>query len=209
MIRPKEQIQLFMEWFCRQGVNEFDIHIRLPKTEHEDYKTGQWLWLTHHECVTFEYIKVKLIKWLRHHNLNGADIFFRPHRNGDHKVIFLDDVPTLKAKSILKKYGACAIETHPGNTQVWLKVDSALNIEHRKQAQMILKNIGFTDPGSIAGDHLGRLCGFKSQKRKCWANLMGTSNSNPWCPNLQPNVSLPVRVFCASQNNIVCHQGYI
>jgi len=199
MMRPLEQIQVFINWFCQRGVNDFDIHVRIPKTQNEDYKNGEWVWLTHHECVTFEYIKSKLLGWIKHQNLNGSDIFFRPHKDGEHNVIFLDDVPTSKAKTILKKYGACVIETHPGNTQVWLKVESPLNKEQRKQAQLILKDLGFTDPGSIAGDHLGRLCGLKSQKRKCWVNFVGQSNLKPWIPNIK-SASLPFRVFCASKN---------
>jgi len=195
-----EQIQIFIGWFCQQGVNYFDIHVRKPKTRDADYKTGEWIWLTHHECVSFEYIKSKLLGWLRHQNLNGSDIFFRPHKDGKHNVIFLDDVPTTKAKMILKKYGSCVIETHPGNTQVWLKVDNPLDSGQRKQAQILIKDLGYTDPGSVAGDHLGRLCGLKSQKRKCWVNFIGKSNLIPWMPDLQSKPSLPLGVFCASKN---------
>ena len=205
-MKPTDQIQTFLAWFYRLGVNAFDIHVRMPLTPSEDYKKGNWIWITQHEGLNCEYIHSRLLGWIKQKNANGADIYFRPHKDGSHRVVFLDDVQTAQAIFILKKYGACVIETHPGNTQVWLSVDRALTKDQRKQAQIFLKNLGFTDPGSVSGDHLGRLCGLRSQKRKCWVNLLGTSDLRPWSPNLNwcsAQSHLPLRGgSCASQKSI-------
>ncbi len=196
-MKPIDQIRVFLAWFCRQGVDTFDIHVRMPRTPGQDYKNGDWIWLTNHEDVTCGHIISRLIGWLRQKNAKGSDVFFRPHKNGCHNVIFLDDIPTNRAKAVLRKYGGCVIETHPGNTQVWLKVDRKLTAPQRKQAQIILKDLGFTDPGSVSGDHLGRICGFMSQKRKCWVNLLDTSDTKPWTPDIRASASLPPRGACA------------
>lgn len=199
-MKPVDQVRTFLLWFYRKGVDSFDIHLRSPQTPGEDYKTGKWIWLTQHEAVSADQIMSRLMDWLRYHNAKGSDIFFRPHRKGRHKVIFLDDISTSTARAICKKYGSCIVETHPGNTQVWLTVDKKLCTEQRKQAQVQIKDLGLSDPGSISGDHLGRLCGFQSQKRKCWVNLVGTSEKPPFTPNLTSPPSLPLSGgFCASK----------
>jgi hypothetical protein len=107
---PLTQIKTFLAWFYNQAVESFDIHLKIPKRPGEDYKTGDWIWLTHHEGVSAMDITQRLMGWIRQKNANGGDIYFRPHKNGRHKVIFLDDIPIHKARAILKKYGACVIE---------------------------------------------------------------------------------------------------
>ena len=201
-MKPIDQVRTFLLWFFRQGVNCFDIHVRSPQTPGEDYKSEKWIWLTQHEAVSADQVMSRLMGWLKYKNAKGSDIFFRPHKNGCHQVIFLDDISSSTAQTICKKYGSCVVETHPGNTQIWLKVDKKLCIGQRKQAQVQIKDLGLTDPGSISGDHLGRLCGLQSQKRKCWVNLVGTSERRPWSPNLETSPSLPPSGgFCASKNN--------
>ena len=205
-MKPIDQVRTFLLWFSRQGVDCFDIHIRSPRTPGEDYKTGKWIWLTQHEAVSAKQIISRLMGWLRYKNAKGSDVFFRPHKNGCHQVIFLDDIPSDMAQTICKKYGSCVIETHPGNTQIWLKVDQKLSVEQRKQAQVQIKDLGLSDPGSVSGDHLGRLCGFQSQKRNCWVNLVSTSQRPPWSPNLESSPSLPPSGgFCASKNTPTSH----
>lgn len=201
-MKPIDQIRAFLLWFSRQGVDFFDIHVRSPQTPDQDYKTGKWIWLTQHEAVCADQIMSRLMGWLKYKNATGSDVFFRPHKNGEHQVIFLDDISTSTAQAICKKYGSCIVETHPGNTQIWLKVDKKLSLEQRKQAQVQIKDLGLSDPGSISGDHLGRLCGFQSQKRKCWVNLVDTSKRQPWSPKLDTSPSLPPSGgFCASTNS--------
>jgi hypothetical protein len=198
-MKPIDQIRAFLAWFCCLGIDSFDIHVRMPRMPGQDYKTGEWVWLTNHEDMTCGHIISRLVGWMRQKNANGSDIFFRPHRGGRHNVIFLDDIPTNRARAVLRKYGGCVIETHPGNTQIWLKVDRKLTAPERKRAQIILRDLGFTDPGSVSGDHLGRICGFVSQKRKCWVNLVGTSDMKPWSPDMRISSCLPAGRACASK----------
>ncbi len=191
LLKPFEQQKSFFDWFNIIGVETFDIHVRKPKTSCEDYKTGDWFWLTNNENITAEYIKKKLLSWIRYENTKGSDIYFRPHKEGIHPVIFLDDIPIDKALKVAKKYTACVIETSSGNTQVWLATNKPLDKNFRKAAQSILKDLGYSDPGSISGDHLGRLCGVQSRKHNTWVNLLKTSKIKPWTPNFAKSNSLP------------------
>jgi len=185
-----DQIKAFLSWFCQHGVIFFDIHIRKPKGVNEDYNTGNWVWITHNENVSAEYIQTKLLPWIKYENANGSDIYFRPHKDAAQPVIFLDDVPVGSALKVAKKYTACVVETSTNNTQVWLATDKRLNKDRRKIAQRFLKDKGYTDPGSISGDHLGRLCGVKSLKHKTWVNLLKASIVKPYCPVI--NFSSPI-----------------
>jgi len=188
-MKPIEQIHEFLNWFFLQGVHAFDIHIRKPKTPNEDYKTGNWIWLTHNENITLKYIQNKMLSWIKYENSNGADIYFRPYKDGVHPVIFLDDIPINNALKIAKKYTACIIETSLNNTQVWLSTNNPLDKSSRKAAQILLKDKGYSDPGSISGDHLGRLCGVKSHKHGSWVNLIQTSTVKPYLPDLKKSQS--------------------
>jgi hypothetical protein len=181
-MKPMDQIQTFLKWFSHQGVNAFDIYVRKPKSSKEDYKTGKWIWLNYNENVSADYIQNKLMMWIKYENAKGSDIYFRPYRDGKHAVIFLDDVPCDKALNVAKKYTACVVETSCNNTQIWLAIDKPLDKNDRKLAQRFLKNKGYTDSGSISGDHLGRLCGVKSQKHASWVNLIKTSIVKPYFP---------------------------
>jgi len=186
-MKPMDQIQTFLKWFTHQGVNAFDIHVRKPKSLNENYKTGEWVWLNYNENVSADYIKNKLIMWIKYENARGSDIYFRPYRNDKHAVIFLDDVPCDKALKVAKKYTACVVETSCNNTQVWLAIDKPLDKNDRKLAQRFLRDKGYTDSGSISGDHLGRLCGVKSQKHVSWVNLVKTSIVKPYSPIIENN----------------------
>jgi hypothetical protein len=179
-MKPIDQIQKFLIWFHHYGVEGFDIHVRKPKTSNEDYKTGNWIWLTKNENIVYKDIQKTLVSWLRCENAHGSDIYFRPHRNGIHPVIFLDDVSIDNALKVAMKYSACVVETSYNNTQIWLATDKPLDKSKRKKAQTLLMKKGYSDPGSISGDHLGRLCGVKSQKHDTWVNLIKTSTVKPY-----------------------------
>ena len=193
MLKPIEQIQMFLNWFCYQGVATFDIHVRKPGSPNEDYKTGNWIWLTHNENVSIKGIRSKLLSWIRMSNAQGSDIYFRPHKDSVHPIIFLDDVPTGKAIKVAKKYTTCVVETSRNNTQIWLATDKALDKDERRIAQKSLSAKGYTDPGSISGDHLGRLCGVKSQKHSSWINLIKISSEKSYTPieDSKSNISPP------------------
>jgi hypothetical protein len=133
-------------------------------------------------------------------NSKGGDVFIRPHGEASHGVIFLDDVPVSKAMTIAKKYSACVVCTSPGNTQIWLATDQKLDKQERKAVQQFFRGIGYTDPGSISGDHLGRICGVQSQKRDCWVNLLQTSLIKKYSPEVLATISCPEGQACALNN---------
>jgi hypothetical protein len=183
-MNPLYQIKAFLAWFLDQGVNAFDLHVRRPKGPNEDYDTDNWVWVTHNENIGAEYIQAKLLPWIKYENVKGSDIFFRPHKDAAHPVIFLDDITVGNAFKVAQKYTACVVETSTKNTQVWLATDKRLHKRYRKTAQKVLRDKGYSDPGSISGDHLGRLCGVKSQKHKTWVNLIRTSVVKPYIPGI-------------------------
>jgi len=197
-MRPIQQIQSMLGWFIQTGVSFFDIHVRVPKFPGADYNSDDWFMITAHEQVNAEKILTKLYSWLRYRNSNGADIFFRPCGAQDQPILFLDDLPLDKAHMVARKYGACIVETSLGNTQVWLATTEYLCLNRRKLAQRHIASLGFSDPGSTSGNHLGRLCGVKSQKRKCWVNLIATTQGQRYIPVLS-DPSLPLGVLCASK----------
>jgi hypothetical protein len=174
---PAEQVRLFLCWFVEGGVRAFDIQLRTPSPLNPD----EWMWLTRqHQGIDAARV-LKLWPWLRHMNAHGADVFFRPAREGLHPVLFLDDLPASEARRVAQKYGAAVIRTSPDNTQVWMRTTHPLNRQERTHAQKHLSSLGWSDPGSISGDHLGRLCGLVSQKRRCWVNALFFSCAPP-CP---------------------------
>lgn len=197
---PKKQIETFLLWFQNLGVMFFDIHIRKPKTPGEDYKQGHWQWLRQNEKVTAGYIQQTLVPWIRYENAHGSDIYFRPHKNNDHAVIFLDDVPYGDAMKIAKKYTACIVETSKNNTQIWLEINRPVDKLSRKSIQVSLKNKGFSDPASISGDHLGRLCGMKSQKHNTWVNLVSATRGQPYKPTIENGNTIQISPLMQYEN---------
>lgn len=195
--KPEHQQSQFLKWFADIGVYSFDVQLRVPNSNH------QWTWLPAHKNVSIGYYFLKLARWGRYMNSKGGDLFLRPHGEVAHSVLFLDDLPVDKAMRVADKYSACVICTSENNTQVWLATDRKLCKDQRKEAQSFLRDVGYTDPGSISGDHLGRFCGVKSQKRNCWVNLLTASHCGRYSPILPPNFSCPVGQACVSSSQAV------
>lgn len=172
---PYAQCRQLLWWFHGIGVERFDLHIRRYPREgdrsHEE-------WITCHEGISTSEI-ISFWSWMRRENANGADIYFRPHGAASHPVIFIDDLDLPTSRKIAKAYASAVVQTSPNNTQVWIQTDRSLDVNERKQAQANLTKRGFGDPGSTSGDHLGRMCGFFSQKRRSWVNLILFSTPEP------------------------------
>jgi RepB DNA-primase from phage plasmid len=171
-----KQLRRQIHWFCSNGIHHVDLAIRVPKQPGIDYRSPDWSWRMHRNIVTDE-IQKSWQAWIRHMNATGSDIYIRPHGEGSFAFLFLDDLPLEKARRVATKYASCIVETSPGNTQVWLLTTACLSKGERAQAQQHLRDLGCTDPGSVSGDHFGRLCGLKSQKRQCWVNLSTISSA--------------------------------
>lgn len=159
---PKAQAEALLTWFQDHDVRHFDVQVRRHHQHGEQ-------WITMHEDLITEKV-MSLWAWLRRENATGADIYFRPSSRRNHPVVFLDDLTLEQAFATSNKYACAVIETSSNNTQIWMSTSRRLNRDERKQVQAQLIKLGYGDPGSVSGDHLGRLCGFKSQKNICWVN---------------------------------------
>lgn len=180
-----QQQELFFRWFAEMGIHHFDVQLRepIPSTDHAP---ASWRWLKPSLGISTGAFFLKYFSWVKFMNAKGGDIYIRPHGDSEHAVIFLDDLPMAKALQVSRKYAACVVCTSNDNTQVWLATDKILSKSERKDAQVWMKGVGYTDPGSISGDHLGRLCGVRSQKRQCWVNLVATTLGDKYSPSAVP-----------------------
>lgn len=192
----KNEAVSMIKWFFDQGVSSVDIHLRCPKLKDTDYYSDDWIWLTKHQDLSFYQAK-HLLKWCRFKNYNGSDVFIRPHRHEKQPIIFLDDLSVAKAMLVSKKYRSMVIETSHDNTQVWISLSTRLDESSRKYVQSYISNLGFSDRGSISGEHFGRLCGFKSQKRGSWIKLLTESSSERYRPPIEGVSPLPQGGACA------------
>lgn len=179
--KPSTETNAMLQWFFRQGVSSLDIHLRCPKFKNAEYRSDDWIWLTSHQKLSLEKAN-HLMKWCRFKNHKGSDVFIRPHRYDKQPIIFLDDLTLEKAMLVSRKYRSLLIETSPNNTQVWVSLEKSLSEGQRKALQAHISTLGFTDRGSVSGEHLGRLCGFKSQKRTYWVKHLSESTSKRYDP---------------------------
>ena len=108
----------------------------------------------------------KSCRWAWVKNRDGHDIYMRPARGqASWPVVFLDDLPPMKALGISQKYAAMVMETSERNCQVWVATEMPLGEAQRAQAQGRLLALVGADPGSVSGDHFGRAPGFKNHKQ--------------------------------------------
>lgn len=182
--RPLRQCERFLNWFAHIGVRSFDVHVR----RYPNKVRMKESWVTCHEGIDGKRV-IELWKWMRYENSHDADIYIRPHGPEDHPVIFLDDLCVERAQKIAHTYSSAVIQTSHDNTQVWVKTASPLSLSQRKQVQSELSSLGHADSGSTSGDHLGRLCGLFSHKRKTWVNAIYFSTPHAYQPSLQAPTS--------------------
>lgn len=112
--------------------------------------------------------------WARAENAHGAEIYIRPARGFDWPLVFLDDVVVPIAVEAVRLHGGMAIQTSlEGGCHLWLPCAQSLDENARHRAQRWLSGRFHSDPGSVSGEHLGRLAGFKNWKRGgCWVNVL-------------------------------------
>jgi hypothetical protein len=114
------------------------------------------------------------LPWLRAENAHGADLYIRPARGQDWPMVFLDDVAVPVALATVRTEGGLAVQTSSvGGCHLWLPCARALDEAERHHVQRWLAGRLGADYGSISGEHLGRLAGFKNWKRGgCWVNVL-------------------------------------
>ena len=194
---PTQQQERFFQWFARVGVHRFDLQLRVPACDSESGQNS-WRWLRPCLDVSIGAYFLKYACWIRFMNSKGGDVYIRPHGEAEHGVVFLDDLSIDKALQVSEKYSACVVCTSENNTQVWLATDRKLSKEERKTVQSWMRSKGYTDPGSVSGDHLGRLCGVRSQKHGCWVNLLATTYKDRYSPMIRAPLSSPKGEACVS-----------
>jgi len=126
------------------------------------------------------------LAFARAHNVKQADIYVRPARGYPWPMVFLDDVPVPMARRIARKYATLAVLTSTlGGCHLWLRLTRALDEQQRCHVQRwLIPRIG-ADPGSVSGEHLGRLAGMKNCKRGGeWVNVLQRPHphSSAWDP---------------------------
>lgn len=142
------------------GVDRADLALRRPP--------GTMLW---QRDLALEDLP---LAWARAENAHGADVYVRPARGRDWPLVFLDDVAPQTAQTLAREHGGLAVQTSPaGGCHLWLPTPRPLDEEARHRAQRWLAEKHGADLGSISGEHLGRLAGFKNWKRDgCWVNVL-------------------------------------
>jgi hypothetical protein len=128
-----------------------------------DRQKGQ---MVQRELSAEELLTEKMVRWLRHRNAVGCDIYVRPARTQDHGLILLDDLDAF-ALGRLKEHGlqpAAVVETSPGNFQAWIRFKHRLSPDVRSAVARRLAELVWADPASADAFHYGRLAGFTNRK---------------------------------------------
>jgi len=164
-----EHTRSMLAWWAHLGVDRADLAVRRS--------TGAILW--HHDLV----LEDLPLAWVRAENAHHGDIYIRPARGRAWPLVFVDDVAVERAQRAAQDIDALLVETSPaGGCHVWLRCDRLLDESDRRRAQRWWVNALDGDPGSVSGEHLGRLAGFKNWKRGgCWVNVLaGSHNVGAW-----------------------------
>jgi len=161
-----------LDGWTQAGIDRADLAVRRPD--------GAMLWQS--DCLLCRLP----IPWARAHNVKQGDVYIRPARGYRWPLVFLDDVAVKKARIIARKYMAVVVHTSPsGGCHLWLRVAIPLDEHQRYRAQRWLVPRAGADPGSVSGEHLGRLAGMKNWKHQgVWVNVVDADNPpvRPWDP---------------------------
>ncbi|MBE3099026.1 MAG: hypothetical protein IMZ44_18080 [Planctomycetes bacterium] len=164
-----DHTQAMLDWWAATGVDRSDLAVRRP--------TGAMLW---QRDLALDALP---IAWARAENAQHADIYIRPARGHAWPLVFVDDVGVECAQALAREVDALLVATSPaGGCHVWLRCDRVLAEHDRMRAQRRwIVTLG-ADPGSVSGEHLGRLAGFKNWKRGgCWVNVLAAARGGrPW-----------------------------
>ncbi len=161
-----DNMKIFVE-FTKFGIDRFDLGILRASGFQQMGMSG----------LDLNAVR-KRIGWLRHENAQGSDIYFRPFRTGSWPIVFLDDLTREQSLAVNRKYKSWVIKTSKGRFHVWILAERALSEVERKFIQSTIVRKGWGDPGSVSGDHFGRVPGFRNWKRGGeWVNLIDCPDS--------------------------------
>ena len=172
-MRAQEHTLSMLRWWWRAGITIADMAVRR--------RDGTIVW--HYETPLTELP----LAWARAENARQAEIYIRPARVHPWPITFLDDLAAATATRIARKYDTLVVHTSPqGGCHLWLLCGEPLDEHERCRAQRWLAQRVEADRGSLSGEHLGRLAGFKNWKRNgVWVNVLEAPRRNrPWTPQL-------------------------
>jgi hypothetical protein len=178
-MRAADHTQAMLDWWAATGVDRVDLAVRRA--------SGAMLWQRDRPIVSLP------LAWARAENAQQSDIYARPARGRSWPLILVDDVALGRADAVAREVEAFLVETSPaGGCHVWLRCDRALAEDARRRVQRAwLVRLG-GDPGSVSGEHLGRLAGFKNWKRGgCWVNVRAAAQGRPWLAVDDPHTPPP------------------
>lgn len=159
-----QQQKRFLDFFQKRGVTHVNFMTLLPRAGEKPLVKSEARARDRAEAE-------KSFGWAWHENQRGAEVYVRPARwlpdgaAASWPLVFLDDVTPAQAAEIAAQFSAMVIETSPGLCHVWLAVSRPLNEAERRAIQQQLIAAHGGDPGSVSGEHFGRLPGFKNHKR--------------------------------------------
>jgi hypothetical protein len=182
MMIAEQHTASMLRWWNNVGVSRADLAIRRS--------CGAMVW--HHD-LSFDALP---LGWAKAENVRQGDVYIRPARGYSWPLVFLDDLSAPIAIRVVHKYDVLVVETSKaGGCHLWLACTRTLDEEERYNSQKWLVSRIEADPGSISGEHLGRLAGFKNWKRGgTWVNVLDASlRGRRWCPILQMPVQHPDR----------------
>ncbi|HSW33913.1 MAG TPA: DNA-primase RepB domain-containing protein [Steroidobacteraceae bacterium] len=168
-MRAADHTQAMLDWWAATGVDRVDLAVRRA--------SGAMLWQRDGPIATVA------LAWARAENAQHADIYIRPARGSAWPLVFVDDVAIDHAQALTAAIDALLVDTSPaGGCHVWIRCDRALTEDQRQRAQRAWVARLDADPGSVSGEHLGRLAGFKNWKRGgCWVNVRAAAHGDrPW-----------------------------
>jgi len=166
-MRAADHTQAMLDWWASAGVDRVDLAVRRA--------SGAMLWQRDGAIAALP------LAWTRAENARQADIYARPARGRSWPLILVDDVAVARALAVAGEVDAFLVETSPaGGCHVWLRCNRALAEDERARVQHIWIVRLAGDPGSVSGEHLGRLAGFKNWKRGgCWVNVRPAARDRP------------------------------
>ena len=171
-----EHTKQMLNWFINHGVDHWDLAVR-------ELPSGVWISPATARSLDRAGVE-KHLPWCRAQNVRGNDVYIRPARGERWAYTMQDDVDPALACRIARRYAALAVRTSAaGGCQVWIAVAQPLTERERLLAQRRLCARVGSDPGSVSGEHWGRLAGLKNHKRGGqWVGVVMATEGAPWDP---------------------------
>lgn len=170
-MKAQQQTRWMLSWWEAVGIERVDLAVK---------RSARMRW---HKDLPLGSLP---LRWARWENLRQGEVYIRPARGYAWPLVFLDDVAAPMAGRVAGKYDAMVVETsRAGGCHIWLSCTRPLEEEARGQAQRWLARHLEADLGSVSGEHLGRLAGFKNWKRGgVWVNVLRASRRGyRWDPS--------------------------